>query len=102
MNVTLKRIKRLIIQGNYLFTLKAENEIEADGLIVEDALESILNADDIYKVLSSKHPKTGKAEKLYIIKGFTYDNILIYTKGKIYEESGRERFYILISSKRAL
>lgn len=41
-------------------------------------------------------------EKLYIIKGFTYDDMLIYTKGKIYEESGRERFYILISSKRAL
>ncbi len=55
MNVTLKRIKRLIIQGNYLFTLKAENEIEASGLVIEDA-----------------------------------------------EESGRERFYILISSKRAL
>ena len=102
MSAILKRIKRLIIQGNYLFTLKAENEIEADGLIIEDALESILNADAIYKVLNSKHPKTGKPEKLYIIKGLTYDDVLVYTKGKIYEESGRERFYILISSKRAL
>ena len=85
-----------------MFTFKAENELEADGLVIEDALESILNADDIYKVLNSRHPKTGKTEKLYIIKSVTYDNILIYTKGKIYEENGRERFYILISSKRAL
>ena len=38
MNALLKRIKRLIIQGNYLFTLKAENELEADGLLIEDAL----------------------------------------------------------------
>ena len=50
------------------------------------------------KVLNSSNPYTGKKEKLYIIKGPTYDNILIYTKGKIY----KNLLYILISSKRAL
>jgi hypothetical protein len=34
----LKQIKRLIIQGNYQFTFKAETELESDGLIIEDAL----------------------------------------------------------------
>ena len=102
MNLILKRIKRLIIQGNYQFTLKAEQELEADGLVIEDALESILNADIIEKVVNSKHPRTGKPEKLYIIKSVTYDNMLIYTKGKIYEEQDSVRFYILISSKRSL
>jgi len=102
MNVTLKRIKRLIIQGNYLFTLKAESELEADGLVLEDALESILNAKDIDKVLNSTHPKSGKPEKLYIIKSFTYDHVLVYTKGKIEEKNGQQCFYILISSKKSL
>lgn len=102
MNMTLKRIKRFIIHEQYVFTLKAETELEIDGLIIEDALESILNADDIYKVLNSHHPKTGKPEKLYIIKGLTYDDVLIYTKGKICEEDGKEGFYVLISSKKAL
>ena len=70
--------------------------------LIEDALESILNATMIDKVVTSKHPRTGKPEKLYIIKSVTYDNLLIYTKGKIYEEHGSARFYILISSKRLL
>ena len=52
MNMTLKQIKRFIIQEKYVFTLKAESKPEADGLIIEDALESILNADDMYKVLN--------------------------------------------------
>ncbi len=83
MDLILKKIKRLIIQGNYQFTLKAESELEADGLIIEDALESILNAKKINKVINSTNPYTGIKEKLYIIKSFTYDNVLIYTKGKI-------------------
>ena len=37
-------------------------------------------------------------KKLYVIKGITYDNLVVYTKGKI----SNENFYILISSKRAL
>lgn len=102
MSQLLKKIKRLIIKGHYQFTLKAETELEADGLLIEDALESILNASDIFKTLNSNHPATGKKEKLYIIKSVTYDDIMIYTKGKIYEEGGDVRFYILISSKRSI
>jgi len=63
-----------------------------------DFYESILNADAIYKTLNSTNPYTDKKEKLYIIKGPTYDDILIYTKCKIYNN----QLYILISSKRAL
>ena len=37
---------------------------------------------------------------LYI--GFTFDNVLVYTKGKLQRESGREVYYILISSKKAV
>lgn len=102
MNYMLEQIKRLIIQGDYQFTLKAENELESDGLVIEDALESILNATDIYKVLNSTHPGSGKREKLYVIKSLTYDSVLIYTKGKIFKQNNEEHFYILISSKRSL
>lgn len=38
---------------------------------------------------------------LYVILGFTYDNVLVYTKGKLHKEGGEEVYYILISSKRA-
>ncbi len=38
-------------------------------------------------------------EKLYVIKSFSYDGTLIYTKGTIVNEDGRETFYIFISSK---
>ena len=93
----LKKIKRLILDRQVKFTLKAELELD-ENLDKRDVYESILNADEIYKVLNSSNPYTGKKEKLYIIKGPTYDNILIYTKGKIY----KNLLYILISSKRAL
>lgn len=93
----LKKIKRLILDRQVKFTLKAELELD-ENLDKRDVYESILNADEIYKELNSTNPYTGKKEKLYIIKGPTYDNILIYTKGKIY----KNQLYILISSKRAL
>jgi hypothetical protein len=37
-----------------------------------------------------------------VIHGFTFDNILVYTKGKLQRESGQEVYYILISSKKAV
>ena len=52
MDLILKLIKRLIIQGFYQFTFKAECELESDGLFIEDALESILNASNINKVIN--------------------------------------------------
>lgn len=39
---------------------------------------------------------------MYVIHGFTFDNILVYTKGKLQRESGRGVYYILISSKRTV
>ena len=93
----LKKIKRLILDGRVKFTLKAELELD-QSLDKRDVYESILNADGIDKVLNSTNPYTGKKEKLYIIQGPTYDNILIYTKGKVFEN----KLYILISSKRSL
>lgn len=84
------------------FTLKAEGEMLADHLTRTDVLESILNAPGIYKVIRSRSPRRAKRrEKLYVILGFTYDNLLVYTKGKLQKESGEEVYYILISSKRA-
>ena len=79
------------------FTLKAELELD-HNFDRRDVYESILNAEEIYKVLNSTNPYTGRKEKLYIIQGPTYDDIVIYTKGKIFDN----KLYILISSKRAL
>jgi len=93
----LKKIKRLILDGRVKFTLKAEMELD-EYLERRDVYEAILSSNKIYKVLNSTNPYTGKKEKLYVIKGFTYDNILIYTKGKIVDNN----FYIIISSKRTL
>ena len=54
----------------------------------------------ISKVLRSRSPRRRFAgEKLYVIKGFTFDGTLIYTKGKIHHEDRRQVFYILVSSK---
>ena len=97
MDHRLKKIKRLILEGRVKFTLKAEVELE-ECLERRDVYEAILSADEICKTLNSTNPHTGKKEKLHIIKGLTYDDILIYTKGRIADN----RFYILISSKRAL
>lgn len=98
------RIKRLILTGHYAFTKKAALERESDGLSEEDVLESIVNAQKINKPLNSTNPqKKTRREKLYVILSFTYDDILVYTKGKIDKEpDGSEQFYVLISSKRSV
>ena len=99
----LKRIKRCIIKGQVRFTFKAELEMLADQLSRTEVLESILNAQAIAKVLRSRRAGRGRiGERLYVIHGFTFDNILVYTKGKLQRESGQEVYYILISSKKAL
>ena len=76
----------------------ASHILSEDGLKELDVLEAITNSKQIEKTLNSTNPITGKKENLDIIKGFTYDNILVYTKGKV----DRNQFYILISSKRSL
>ncbi len=103
MHALLLKIKRLIIAKRYRFTGKAETEMFADALTEPDVLEAILNANGIKKTLRSNNPQTGKREKLHIIESFTYDGLLIYTKGKIQtDETGKETLYILISSKRSI
>jgi hypothetical protein len=95
------RIKRLIVSRRVVFTEKAETEMAADDLTPELVYESILNAPAVFKVLRSRNPKTKQAEKLYVIKGLTYDGLDIYTKGKILTQEGVDIFYVLISSKRS-
>ena len=63
--------------------------------------EAILNAPAIFKVLRSRDPKAGRSERLYVIKGLTFDGVDIYTKGKILKKEGVEVFYVFISSKKS-
>jgi len=92
----LLRIKRLILAQRVVFTAKAEAEMYADGLS-----HAIVNAPAITKRLRSRNPWSGRRETLYVIKGITYDGVVIYTKGKIATFEGWEVFYVLISSKRS-
>jgi hypothetical protein len=97
----LSRIKRLVLSRRIVFTKKAEDEMYADGLDEDDVIESIVNAHRIDKVIRSANPRGAGTERLYVIKGLTFGNALIYTKGKIVKDATSETFYILISSKRA-
>ena len=94
------RIKRLVISRNVLFTEKAELEMAEESLTPELVFEAILNAPAIYKIIRSKNPRSAKVEKLYIIKGMTFDGLGVYTKGKILTKEGVDIFYVLISSKK--
>lgn len=96
----LVRIKRLVFRGLVRYTGKAIDEMAADGLVPGDVEESILNAQVIDKTLRSPQRSRGPSGgKLYVIKSFSFTGTLIYTKGKIDREEGREYFYILISAK---
>ncbi len=95
------RIKRLVIARRVLFTEKAECELSADSLTPETVFEAILNAPAVSKVLRSRNPRTRKVERLYVIKGLTFDGLALYTKGKILKKEGVEVFYVLISSKKS-
>ncbi|MEX2220096.1 MAG: hypothetical protein WD749_15200 [Phycisphaerales bacterium] len=98
----LVRIKRLVLRGAVRFTDKARDEMDLDGLTAEEVLESVINAPAILKTLRSTSPLRRYAgERLYVIKGRTYDGTVIYTKGAIHREAGSETFYIFISSKLA-
>ena len=97
----LVRIKRLVIARQVLFTEKAEDEMSADEIPPELLYEAILNAPAITKTLRSRNPTSGKREKLYVIKGLTFDGLAVYTKGKILKYAEQEVFYVLISSKRS-
>ena len=101
MSTTLIRIKRLLLAGQYQFSLKAESEMRADNLEPHDIVEAVTSAVDISKVLKSRSARRSSAkERLYVIFGSTYDGISIYTKGTIRDMEGLEIYYFFISSKR--
>jgi hypothetical protein len=97
----LVKIKRLVVSRRVLFTEKAEIEMAMDALTPELVYEAILNAPSIFKVLRSRNPKTRRSERLYVIKGLTFDGLAVYTKGKILKKEGIDVFYVLISSKKS-
>ena len=103
MDRRLVQIKRLVAAGCYEFTLKADLECIADGLRRDDVLESILTAQFV-RVKNSKSPwRRGRRERLYIIDGFNFEGIPIYSKGVIRRLSPDDTvFYILISGKRSV
>ena len=99
----LSHIKQLVLRRQVIITVKAELEMILDELTADEVYESIINAPRIEKTIRSDSPRRTKSrEKLYVIKGRTYSNIEIYTKGKLLRDRGFETFYVLISSKRAL
>jgi len=97
----LVKIKRLVVSHQVLFTEKAEIEMARDALTPELVYEAILNAPAIFKVLRSRNSTAGRSERLYVIKGLTFDGVDVYTKGKILKEQGIDIFYVLISSKKS-
>ena len=99
----LRRIKRAVLAGNYVFSEKAIIEMEADALTELDVAESIVSAVAIYKTMRSRSPWRGqKIEYLYVIQSTNLDGLMIYTKGKLVSEAGIETYYFLVSSKKAL
>jgi hypothetical protein len=97
----LVRIKRLVLSGQYRFTEKARDEMDIDGLVPQDIVESILNAQSIKKTLRSTSQRRQGPERLHVIESFNYSGTLIYTKGKITNEQSVAVYYVLVSSKRA-
>lgn len=69
----------------------------------DDVIEAIINAPAIYKTLrSTSGSRAKRRERLYVILGTTHDGIVVYTKGTVRRQAGRDVFYVLISAKRAL
>jgi hypothetical protein len=99
----LRRIKRAVLAGNYVFSEKAIIEMEADALTDLDVAESIVNAVAIYKTLRSRSPwRHQQIEYLHVIQSTNLDGLMIYSKGKLVSEAGIETYYFLVSSKKAL
>ena len=99
----LVRIKRTILAGRYAFSEKARIEMECDSLSEFDVAESIINAVAIYKRLRSRsHRRSKRAEYLYVIQSTNLEGVVVYSKGKLVHEEGEDRYYFLVSAKRAL
>ena len=101
MSDVLKRIKRAVLAGNYVFSEKARIEMEADQITELDVAESILNAVAIFKTLRSKSPfRPHASERLYVIQSTNLNGLPIYSKGKLVSQAGEDTYYFLISSKK--
>lgn len=101
MSDVLVRIKRAVLRGRMRFTEKALIEMHLDALSREDVAESIINAHRIFKTIRSTSPaRMRKREFLHVIRGYTLDGILIYSKGKLAGPPEDEWFYLFISAKR--
>ena len=96
------RIKRLVLQGKYVFTQKALNEMDKDNLTEEEVIESILAAQFVRAKTSTSEFRTGRRERVYIIENYSFSGTLIYTKGAIKGKGADARYYLLISSKRSV
>ena len=94
----LVRIKQAVLSGRVIFTRKADFERDADDLTVQDVYESIMNDHAVDKVMRSTS-QHGRGDKLYVIKGLTFANTLVCTKGVLRREPAREVFYVLVSAK---
>ena len=46
--------------------------------------------------------RSRRIEYLYVIRSTNFEGIIVYSKGKLITEGGEDRFYFLVSSKRAL
>jgi hypothetical protein len=77
-------------------------ELDRDNLNEELVCEAIINAPAISKKLRSANPTSGQQEYLYVIIGLTFEDIPIYTKGKIIKSDSTEKYYVLISSKKSV
>jgi len=99
---TLIKIKRLAYRGKVAFSEKALAEMSREQIDPDMVIEAILNAPTISKTIRSRNPKTGEREYLYVLFGYTYAGLILYTKGKIQKENDEERLYLLISSKRSI
>jgi hypothetical protein len=92
----------LVLRRQVIITAKAELEMALDSLTEDEVFESIVNAHRIAKTMRSRVAGLAHGQKLYVIRGKTYANIEVYTKGKLVRDDGHEVFYVLISSKSAL
>lgn len=98
----LQRIKRLVLRGRIGFSAKARGEMLADGLIIDDIIETIVTTSTIAKTIrSTSGDRRYASEKLYVIKGRSLSGTPIYTKGAIVHHPQGDYFYFLVSTKLA-
>jgi hypothetical protein len=79
MSDILVRVKRAVLSGNYVFSLKVRMEMREDALTEIDVVESILNAVAIYKTLRSRSSLRKSREYRYVFQIPALDGLTIYS-----------------------